>query len=159
MTWVYNIASGAIVKFENLYKRNFTHWIKINLLIHCWPQLFFPFCALCSFCAFSSAWSILVWPSSIKLNRLAVYYRTYKGGLLNPGPWAKCTLTFVIFCSRYESNGSVYFDTIKFGSGGKHAYARLVPEAVGDLDALAEGEGTTLICTKDANQCQTSLWS
>lgn len=41
----------------------------------------------------------------------------------------------------YESNGSVYFDTIKFGSGGKHAYARLVPEAVGDLDALAEGEG------------------
>ena len=37
----------------------------------------------------------------------------------------------------------MYFDTIKFGSGGKHAYARLVPEAVGDLDALAEGEGTT----------------
>lgn len=53
----------------------------------------------------------------------------------------------------------MYFDTIKFGSGGKHAYARLVPEAVGDLDALAEGEGTTIICTKDANQCQTSLRS
>ncbi|XP_048585509.1 cysteine--tRNA ligase, cytoplasmic-like isoform X2 [Nematostella vectensis] len=41
----------------------------------------------------------------------------------------------------YESNGSVYFDTIKFGSSEKHSYARLVPEAVGDLDALAEGEG------------------
>jgi len=35
----------------------------------------------------------------------------------------------------------MYFDTIKFGSSGKHAYARLVPEAVGDLEALAEGEG------------------
>ncbi|XP_044184914.1 cysteine--tRNA ligase, cytoplasmic-like isoform X2 [Acropora millepora] len=41
----------------------------------------------------------------------------------------------------YEANGSVYFDTIKFGSSGKHAYARLVPEAVGDMEALAEGEG------------------
>jgi len=41
----------------------------------------------------------------------------------------------------YSSNGSVYFDTIKFASSGKHAYARLVPEAVGDLEALAEGEG------------------
>ena len=35
----------------------------------------------------------------------------------------------------------MYFDTIKFASSGKHAYARLVPEAVGDLEALAEGEG------------------
>eukprot|EP00795_Rhopilema_esculentum_P011490 gene11490-21706_t len=41
----------------------------------------------------------------------------------------------------YESNGSVYFDTMKFASSGKHEYAKLVPEAVGDLDALAEGEG------------------
>ena len=46
-----------------------------------------------------------------------------------------------MYCRRYECNGSVYFDTIKFGSSGKHAYARLVPEAVGDLEALAEGEG------------------
>ena len=43
--------------------------------------------------------------------------------------------------TRYESNGSVYFDTMKFASSGKHEYAKLVPEAVGDLDALAEGEG------------------
>ena len=42
---------------------------------------------------------------------------------------------------RYECNGSVYFDTIKFGSSDKHTYAKLVPEAVGDLEALAEGEG------------------
>jgi cysteinyl-tRNA synthetase len=39
----------------------------------------------------------------------------------------------------YESNGSVYFDTKSFSS--KHSYAKLVPEAVGDLAALQEGEG------------------
>ena len=48
---------------------------------------------------------------------------------------------------RYSSNGSVYFDTIKFASSGKHAYARLVPEAVGDLEALAEGEGNSMLCS------------
>ena len=40
---------------------------------------------------------------------------------------------------RYESKGSVYFDTKSFSS--KHSYAKLVPEAVGDLAALQEGEG------------------
>ncbi len=43
--------------------------------------------------------------------------------------------------SRYASKGSVYFDTMKFAASSKHQYAKLVPEAVGDLDALAEGEG------------------
>lgn len=42
---------------------------------------------------------------------------------------------------RYESNGSVYFDVVKFSSSSDHTYAKLVPEAVGDLSALAEGEG------------------
>ena len=48
-----------------------------------------------------------------------------------------------IICSffRYAAEGSVYFDTVKFASSDRHEYARLVPEAVGDLDALAEGEG------------------
>jgi len=41
----------------------------------------------------------------------------------------------------YESKGSVYFDTLKFASSDGHEYAKLVPEAVGDLSALAEGEG------------------
>ena len=41
----------------------------------------------------------------------------------------------------YESNGSVYFDVPKFSSSPEHHYAKLVPEAVGDLQALAEGEG------------------
>lgn len=39
----------------------------------------------------------------------------------------------------YESNGSVYFDVTQFMK--KHRYAKLLPEAVDDLSALAEGEG------------------
>jgi cysteinyl-tRNA synthetase len=34
----------------------------------------------------------------------------------------------------------VYFDTLKFSSAPNHTYAKLVPEAVGDLKALVEGE-------------------
>ncbi|XP_027681201.1 cysteine--tRNA ligase, cytoplasmic isoform X1 [Chelonia mydas] len=41
----------------------------------------------------------------------------------------------------YVSNGSVYFDTMKFDATEKHSYAKLVPEAVGDQRALQEGEG------------------
>ncbi|KAM9366087.1 cysteine--tRNA ligase, cytoplasmic [Symphorus nematophorus] len=41
----------------------------------------------------------------------------------------------------YESNGSVYFDTSKFDASPQHSYAKLVPEAVGDMKALQEGEG------------------
>lgn len=44
---------------------------------------------------------------------------------------------------RYESNGSVYFDTSKFDANPQHSYAKLVPEAVGDQKALQEGEGTS----------------
>ncbi|KAK7098490.1 cysteine--tRNA ligase, cytoplasmic-like [Littorina saxatilis] len=41
----------------------------------------------------------------------------------------------------YESQGSVYFDTVGFDSKGDHHYAKLVPEAYGDKKALSEGEG------------------
>ena len=41
----------------------------------------------------------------------------------------------------YESNGSVYFDVKQFDSSPCHHYAKLVPEAFGDANALAEGEG------------------
>merc|ERR1719309_533640 len=41
----------------------------------------------------------------------------------------------------YESNGSVYFDVKQFDSNPCHHYAKLMPEAVGDAKALAEGEG------------------
>ena len=42
---------------------------------------------------------------------------------------------------RYETCGSVYFDVDKFSSSPHHTYAKLLPEVVGDLTALAEGEG------------------
>jgi cysteinyl-tRNA synthetase len=41
----------------------------------------------------------------------------------------------------YESNGSVYFKVDHFDSCCNHYYAKLVPEAVGNREALAEGEG------------------
>lgn len=41
----------------------------------------------------------------------------------------------------YESNGSVYFNVVAFRENPSHNYAKLVPEAVGDLKALQEGEG------------------
>ena len=44
----------------------------------------------------------------------------------------------------YESNGSVYFDVQKYRSSPNHTYAKLVPEAVGDSKALAEGEGSKI---------------
>ena len=47
----------------------------------------------------------------------------------------------MLLCFRYESNGSVYFKTNAFDESKDHFYAKLVPEAVGDEKALAEGEG------------------
>uniref|UniRef100_A0A8C3YPA6 Cysteine--tRNA ligase, cytoplasmic n=1 Tax=Catagonus wagneri TaxID=51154 RepID=A0A8C3YPA6_9CETA len=41
----------------------------------------------------------------------------------------------------YVSNGSVYFDTVKFANSEGHRYGKLVPEAIGDQKALQEGEG------------------
>lgn len=58
--------------------------------------------------------------------------RFVMGGRLMLRFWSTC---------RYESNGSVYFDVAKFSAAPNHTYAKLVPEAVGDLQALAEGEG------------------
>lgn len=44
----------------------------------------------------------------------------------------------------YVSNGSVYFSVSQFDSSPNHFYAKLVPEATGDLKALQEGEGLFL---------------
>ncbi|KAG8196835.1 hypothetical protein JTE90_027548 [Oedothorax gibbosus] len=41
----------------------------------------------------------------------------------------------------YESNGSIYFDTMKFDEMPNHFYGKLVPEAFGDVKKLQEGEG------------------
>lgn len=45
------------------------------------------------------------------------------------------------FVDRYESNGSVYFNTAAFDAAEGHSYAKIVPEAYGDKAALNEGEG------------------
>lgn len=50
-------------------------------------------------------------------------------------------MTLLSLCCSYCSNGSVYFDVQKFNSSPNHRYAKLVPEAVGDSLAMAEGEG------------------
>lgn len=41
----------------------------------------------------------------------------------------------------YESNGSVYFDVVKYSTADGHCYAKLEPTNVDNLDLLAEGEG------------------
>eukprot|EP01137_Pigoraptor_chileana_P031152 Opistho-2@18564 len=41
----------------------------------------------------------------------------------------------------YEAQGSVYFDTAKFDGSEGHAYGKLMPESIGNLTSLAEGEG------------------
>ncbi|XP_063326337.1 cysteine--tRNA ligase, cytoplasmic isoform X2 [Pelmatolapia mariae] len=62
----------------------------------------------------------------------------------------------------YESNGSVYFDTLKFDSSPQHSYAKLVPEAVGDQKALQEGEGDLSISaerlSEKKSQNDFALW-
>lgn len=54
----------------------------------------------------------------------------------------------------YESKGSVYFSVADFDNSEKHFYARLLPEAVGDQNALQDGEGTYLTskCSGSSNE-------
>ncbi|XP_013786012.1 cysteine--tRNA ligase, cytoplasmic-like isoform X1 [Limulus polyphemus] len=52
----------------------------------------------------------------------------------------------------YESQGSVYFDTGKFDQTPNHHYAKLVPEAYGDSQALEEGEGDLSISDNKLNE-------
>lgn len=59
--------------------------------------------------------------------------------------WYYWNFNKIVFLSfSYVSNGSVYFDTMKFDASKNHSYAKLVPEAVGDQKALQEGEGTII---------------
>ena len=39
----------------------------------------------------------------------------------------------------------MYFDTVKFSQHPDHTYGKLVPEAIGDIDAINEGEGELTI--------------
>lgn len=59
----------------------------------------------------------------------------------------------------YESNGSVYFDTVKFDNAKDHFYCKLVPEAFGDTKAMAEGEGALTDTTSEKrNITDFALW-
>nr|XP_018898966.1 PREDICTED: cysteine--tRNA ligase, cytoplasmic isoform X1 [Bemisia tabaci] len=59
----------------------------------------------------------------------------------------------------YESNGSVYFDVGAFDSKSNHHYAKLVPEAYGDVKSLQEGEGDLSCETKDKHSLNDfALW-
>ncbi|CAL1292113.1 unnamed protein product [Larinioides sclopetarius] len=62
----------------------------------------------------------------------------------------------------YESNGSVYFDTIKFDQMPNHFYGKLVPEAFGDLKKLQEGEGELSVSSErlseKKNPSDFALW-
>ena len=65
-----------------------------------------------------------------------------------------------LYSSRYASNGSVYFDTVKFDQSPNHYYAKLIPEAFGDSKALAEGEGVLSDgnAQEKKNQTDFALW-
>ncbi|XP_060068191.1 cysteine--tRNA ligase, cytoplasmic-like [Ylistrum balloti] len=52
----------------------------------------------------------------------------------------------------YESNGSVYFKTNEFSDTDGHFYGKLVPEAVGDANALNEGEGELSVSESQLGQ-------
>ena len=41
----------------------------------------------------------------------------------------------------------MYFDTTTFSQHPDHTYAKLVPEAVGDIDKINEGEGELTMAT------------
>lgn len=58
----------------------------------------------------------------------------------------------------YESNGSVYFNTPHFATCGHHHYAKLMPEAVGDMAALADGEGALASTDEKRSQQDFALW-
>lgn len=42
----------------------------------------------------------------------------------------------------YESEGSIYFDTVSFDGADGHSYAKLEPWSKGNRELLEEGEGT-----------------
>jgi len=59
----------------------------------------------------------------------------------------------------YESNGSVYFKVDHFDSCSNHYYAKLVPEAVGNREALAEGEGSLAAAASEKrSESDFALW-
>ena len=59
----------------------------------------------------------------------------------------------------YESNGSVYFNVIKYSQSGDHTYAKLSPTSFGNLELLKEGEGAlTEEQSEKINEQDFALW-
>eukprot|EP01027_Heterolobosea_sp_BB2_P020529 GEZU01029287.1.p1 GENE.GEZU01029287.1~~GEZU01029287.1.p1 ORF type:complete len:781 (+),score=306.65 GEZU01029287.1:102-2444(+) len=60
----------------------------------------------------------------------------------------------------YESNGSVYFDTVAFDNSENHFYAKLQPWSVGDKELAEEGEGqlSLSLATEKKNPNDFALW-
>ena len=56
----------------------------------------------------------------------------------------------------YESGGSVYFDVRKYAASKSHLYGKLVPENVGNTEALEEGEGVLSVSNSSAAASSTS---
>jgi cysteinyl-tRNA synthetase len=57
----------------------------------------------------------------------------------------------------YESEGSVYFDVAKFTAAG-YSYAKLSPEAVGNGELMAEGEGALTVSVVKRSSADFALW-
>ncbi|KAL8273469.1 hypothetical protein Esti_002535 [Eimeria stiedai] len=59
----------------------------------------------------------------------------------------------------YESQGSVYFDTQRFGSDKLHTYGRMEPGSVADQSRVLEGEGALgLVSSEKRHPCDFALW-
>ncbi|KAI8818285.1 tRNA synthetases class I (C) catalytic domain-containing protein [Fimicolochytrium jonesii] len=59
----------------------------------------------------------------------------------------------------YESEGSVYFNTVAFGKHPNHDYAKLEPWSAGNTKLLQEGEGDLTVETKGKkNPADFALW-
>ncbi|KAL8444771.1 hypothetical protein Emed_006086 [Eimeria media] len=59
----------------------------------------------------------------------------------------------------YESQGSVYFDTQRFGSDKMHTYGRMEPGSVADQSRVLEGEGALgLVSSEKRHPCDFALW-
>lgn len=65
---------------------------------------------------------------------------------------------FLVKINRYESGGSVYFDTMRFNASKEHFYAKLEPWSAMNLDLIAEGEGALQTNDEKRHPSDFALW-
>eukprot|EP01125_Pyxidicula_operculata_P011101 TRINITY_DN3623_c0_g1_i1.p1 TRINITY_DN3623_c0_g1~~TRINITY_DN3623_c0_g1_i1.p1 ORF type:complete len:771 (-),score=274.77 TRINITY_DN3623_c0_g1_i1:155-2467(-) len=58
----------------------------------------------------------------------------------------------------YVSDGSVYFDSVKFHNTPGHTYGKLAPWSIGNLDLINEGEGSLAATEKRKSPADFALW-